>query len=63
MTKSPAELAAQVVRAVREPELAARLRRGARETYDRFFTPALAGAALGETLERIAGVRSREAAR
>ena len=60
---SPAELAAQVVRAVREPELAGRLRRGARETYERFFTPALAGAALGETLEQIAGVRPREAAR
>jgi hypothetical protein len=60
---SPAELAAEVVRAVREPELAARLRRGARETYERFFTPAVAGAALGETLEQIAGVRPREAAR
>jgi glycosyltransferase involved in cell wall biosynthesis len=60
---SPAELAAQVVRALREPELAGRLRRGARETYERFFTPTVAGAALGETLERIAGVRPREAAR
>jgi glycosyltransferase involved in cell wall biosynthesis len=60
---SAAELAAQVARALREPELAARLRRGARETYERFFTPSVAGAALGETLERIAGVRLPEAAR
>jgi hypothetical protein len=42
------------MRTLREPELAARLRRGARETYERFFTPAVAGGALGETLERIA---------
>jgi glycosyltransferase involved in cell wall biosynthesis len=46
-------LAAHVVTALQEPGLAARLRRGARETYERFFTPAVAGAALAETLERI----------
>ena len=51
---SPKALAGHVVSALREPELAAHLRRGARETYERFFTPALAGAALAETLERIA---------
>ena len=60
---SPAELAAHVARALREPDLARRLRSGARETYERFFTPAVAGAALGETLERIVGARLPEAAR
>ena len=50
---SAAELAAGVVRAVRDRELARRLRLGARETYERFFTPAVAGGALAETLERI----------
>ena len=51
---SAAELAAAVVGAVRDRELARRLRRGARETYERFFTPAVAGGALADTLERIA---------
>jgi glycosyltransferase involved in cell wall biosynthesis len=60
---SPAELASHVVRALREPDLQGRLRRGARETYERFFTPAAAGAALGETLERIGGAPRYEAAR
>jgi len=50
---SPKTLADQVVSALREPELATRVRLGARETYERFFTPAVAGAALAETLERI----------
>jgi glycosyltransferase involved in cell wall biosynthesis len=48
------ELAGHVVSAVQNAELATRLRRGARETYARFFTPAIAGAAIAETLERIA---------
>jgi glycosyltransferase involved in cell wall biosynthesis len=60
---SPAELAAEVVRALRVPDLQSRLRRGARETHERFFTSAVAGAALGETLEQIAAARPREAAR
>ena len=60
---SAAGLASQVVRALREPELRGRLRVGARETYERCFTPSVAGAALGETLERIAGAHLREAAR
>ena len=47
-------LAREVVRAVRDRELAARLRAGARSTYERYFTPEVAGAALGSTLERIA---------
>jgi glycosyltransferase involved in cell wall biosynthesis len=60
---TPDQLAAHVVRALREPDLAGRLRRGARETYERFFTPTVAGAALGDTLEQIAGARPREATR
>jgi glycosyltransferase involved in cell wall biosynthesis len=60
---SAAELATQVVRALEEPDLAHRLRHGARETYERFFTPAVAGAALGRTLEEIADARVRSAAR
>jgi glycosyltransferase involved in cell wall biosynthesis len=60
---SPAELAGHVVSVLRDPKLAGRLRRGARETYERFFTPPVAGAALGETLERIAGERLHGTAR
>ena len=60
---SAAELATQVVRALEEPDLARRVRHGARETYERFFTPAVAGAALGRTLEEIADARVRSAAR
>ena len=56
-----AELAAQLVRAVREPDLASRLRAGARKTYERFFTPAVAGAALARTLEEIADAPVRYA--
>ena len=51
---SAPDLAGLVVSALREPELAERLRHGARETYERFFTPAVTGAALAETLECIA---------
>ena len=51
---SPQTLAEQVVRAVGEAELRVRLGAGARSTYERYFTPAAAGAALAETLERIA---------
>jgi glycosyltransferase involved in cell wall biosynthesis len=56
------ELASLVVTALLDAELATRLRRRARETYVRFFTPAVAGAALAETLERIAAPRQRGAA-
>jgi glycosyltransferase involved in cell wall biosynthesis len=51
---SPQTLAEQVVRAIGDAELRVRLRAGARSTYERYFTPAAAGAALAETLERIA---------
>jgi glycosyltransferase involved in cell wall biosynthesis len=50
----PLTLATEVARAVSDEGLARRLRAGARSTYERFFTPELAGAALGETLERLA---------
>jgi glycosyltransferase involved in cell wall biosynthesis len=50
----PRTLATEVARAVSDEGLARRLRAGARSTYERFFTPELAGAALGETLERLA---------
>jgi glycosyltransferase involved in cell wall biosynthesis len=56
---SAAELAGLVVSALQDVQLAMRLRRGARETYERFFTPAVAGAPLAETLERIADARLR----
>jgi len=48
------QLAAQVVRALGDTEVRARLGAGARATYERFFTPEAAGAELGATLERIA---------
>jgi glycosyltransferase involved in cell wall biosynthesis len=51
---SASELADSVVSALRHGELANRLRRGARETYERYFAPSVAGAALAETLEHIA---------
>jgi glycosyltransferase involved in cell wall biosynthesis len=51
---SPKRLADHVVSALQAPELAACLRRSARETHERFFAPRVAGAALAETLERIA---------
>jgi glycosyltransferase involved in cell wall biosynthesis len=51
---SPKTLAEQVVRAIGDAELRVRLGSGARSTYERYFTPAAAGAALAETLERIA---------
>jgi glycosyltransferase involved in cell wall biosynthesis len=51
---SPKTLAEQVVRAIRQPDLRVRLGAGARSTYERYFTPEAAGAALAETLERIA---------
>jgi glycosyltransferase involved in cell wall biosynthesis len=50
----PRTLALQVARALDDRELARRLRAGARATYERFFTPELAGAALAEPLERLA---------
>jgi glycosyltransferase involved in cell wall biosynthesis len=50
---SPPELARAVVRAVRDPQLRTQLRAGARNTYERFFTPASAGGAIAETLETI----------
>jgi glycosyltransferase involved in cell wall biosynthesis len=55
------ELAQEVVRALGDADLRARLRAGARATYERFFTPEAAGGQLGETLERIA-TRPRETA-
>ena len=60
---SPAELAGCVVTVLRESEVAARIRRGARETYECFFTPAVAGGALAETLEHIARTRRHGTAR
>lgn len=51
---SPRTLADHVVRAIGDPSLRARLGAGARSTYERYFTPAAAGSALAETLERIA---------
>ena len=54
---SPAALAGAVVRALRDPELRARLGRGARATYERQFAPPVAVGELAATLDRItAGV-------
>jgi glycosyltransferase involved in cell wall biosynthesis len=47
-------LAQAVVQAVRDRELAVRLRHGARATYERYFAPDVAGSVLAATLERIA---------
>jgi glycosyltransferase involved in cell wall biosynthesis len=52
--EEPRELAFQVARALSDQELMGRLRAGARATYEQYFTPELAGAALGEPLERLA---------
>lgn len=54
LADTPEGLGREVLRVLGDPELRARLRSGARETYERWFTPAAAGGALGETLERIA---------
>jgi glycosyltransferase involved in cell wall biosynthesis len=58
---SAEQLAEEVVRALGDPDLRARLGAGARVTYEAFFTPEAAGGRLGETLERIAA-RPRETA-
>lgn len=47
------EIGRQLARALREPELNERLRSAARATYEAHFTPATAGRALVERLERI----------
>ena len=47
-------LAMGVLRLVGDPELAARLGRNGRETYERFFAPDVAGEAVARILERIA---------
>jgi glycosyltransferase involved in cell wall biosynthesis len=52
--ESPRTLAVQVARAAGDEALARRLRFGARATYEQFFTPERAGAALAEPLERLA---------
>jgi glycosyltransferase involved in cell wall biosynthesis len=50
----PKTLAAHVAQALLDEGLSTRLRAGARETYERFFTPELTGAVLAESLERLA---------
>jgi glycosyltransferase involved in cell wall biosynthesis len=47
-------LAKGVLRVVGDPDLAARLGRNGRETYERFFAPEVAGEAVARILERIA---------
>ncbi len=47
------ELADGVVRAVRDPELRARLQAAGRETYERFFRPDAASAPIAAILERV----------
>ena len=59
LANSPDRLANEVARALADPSMRDRLGSGARSTYERFFTPAVAGAELGSTLERIAGQGSR----
>jgi glycosyltransferase involved in cell wall biosynthesis len=55
-------LAAAVLRLTREPETRARLGAAARDTYQSGFTPATAGGALSEELERLAATPARTAA-
>ena len=59
LANSPDRLANEVARALADPSMRDRLGSGARSTYERFFTPAVAGAELGTTLERIAGQGTR----
>lgn len=54
-----AGLAAAVVRAVREPGLRERLGAAARKTYERYFSPEAAAAAIVGELERLAERRGR----
>jgi glycosyltransferase involved in cell wall biosynthesis len=51
---SPDALALEVLRALRDADLRQTLGAGARETYERHFTPAVAVGELAETLERVA---------
>jgi glycosyltransferase involved in cell wall biosynthesis len=60
---TPAELAAALLRVVRDDELRARLGRGARETYLAGFAPPVAAGAIASTLERIARPSARPRAR
>jgi glycosyltransferase involved in cell wall biosynthesis len=50
----PQALAREVARVLDDEGLRQRLRTGARATYERFFTPHVAGAALAERIEQIA---------
>ena len=53
------ELAASTLRVLRDDALRARLGAGARETYERSFSPGVAAEAIATTLERIARPSSR----
>jgi glycosyltransferase involved in cell wall biosynthesis len=53
LASDPQALARQVARALGDNGLRHRLRAGARATYERFFTPRVAGAALAEGIERL----------
>ena len=61
--RTPAELAAGVLRVVRDDDLRARLGRGGRETYESAFAPPVAAGAIASTLERIARPSARPRAR
>lgn len=52
-----AGLAAAIIRAARDPSLRQRLGACARATYERYFAPEVAGAAIVATLERLARER------
>ncbi len=57
MGRNAAELADGVLRAIEDGELRRRLEERGRDTYERYFAPAAAGAAIEQVLESIARVR------
>ena len=50
MRSTPEALAGAIAEALRDPALRAELRRGARETYERWFAPPVAGGVIEQTL-------------
>ena len=55
---SPEELAAAVVRVANDGELRGRLERGARETYEQYFTPPVAAEAIMRLLDEAVPTRA-----
>jgi glycosyltransferase involved in cell wall biosynthesis len=60
---TPDDLAASVLRVLRDDALRERLGRGGRETYERAFAPPVAAGTIAATLERIARPATRTTAR